>query len=239
MRMLYSARRWLPLVRGFGWLLVWNITKCLILVLAYKIPSEIGFLAQILLPLPFLPIHTLWVHTILSRPSSLRLSKRFAPIKQTLRAVALPMSILLTAEATTQRILWQTYKSIGLRWEDFAPLPAYGSDNRKAILFCLLGAVLMHTLIVPAHLLLVRIEASLLPMDEQTIIIIDPALTASQQEGGYLTLMEALKSLKRPVVVNVALLYFKLIFLTSVVVTIVGYIDSMIYIFIALSNWEF
>lgn len=235
-RVLYSIRKWFPLVRGFGWHSAWNIVKLATLFAAYKLPPTLGFLAQIFLPLPFASVHTLWVHTLLSRPSTQPLSKRLVPFKTTLKAVILPMSTLLTGEAVMQRVLWYTYIATEMKWENFFPM---GSDHNKAVWFCLLLAVLTLVLIVPAHLFLIRVEASLLPADEVTIIALDAALTGGQGERGYMTLVDAWRSATKERLVTLSGLYMKIFIITAGLVAVVGFVDFTIYIVIALQSWRF
>ncbi len=108
-----------------------------------------------------------------------------------------------------------------------------------AFLFWLLFAILSFILIIPAHLLLVRVEASLLPADEWTIVTLDPAISTTKHERGYVTWIEACKSLTKPSLVNLVFLYIRIFLITAATVAIAGFVDFTWYIFIALQNWRF
>ncbi|KAH8893866.1 hypothetical protein GQ53DRAFT_745303 [Thozetella sp. PMI_491] len=236
-RLLYSGRKCFSLSKGFGWLLLWNMVKCSVVLLAtFKLPSGLGFLAQVLLPLALVQLHTLWVHTILASPSPKPFWRRLVPASKIFKAVALPMLILLMAEATTQRILLHFYRSKKMKWEDFFPM---GTAMDKAFEFWLLLAALTFILIIPAHLLLVRVEASVLPADERTIIPLDPAISVSKQGREYITFIEAGKSLTRTSLINLIFLYVRIFLITGAVVALVGFVDFTWYIIMALQSWRF
>ncbi len=235
-RLLYSSRRCFSLCRGFGWLLLWNVVKSLVLLAAVKLPSVLGFLAQILLPIALVQLHTLWVHTILTSPGSKPFWRRLTPAGKAFKAAALPMFILLVAEAATQRILLIFYRRTNMRWEGFFPM---GHTMDKTLLFWLLLAALTFIFVIPAHLLLVRVEASLLPADERTIVPLDPAISATKQEREYATLIQACTSLRRPTIINLIFLYVRIFLITAALVAVVGFVDFYWYIIIALQNWRF
>lgn len=235
-RLLYSGRKCFSSLRGSGWLLLWNMVKGLVLLASVKLPPALVFLMQILLPLLLAQLHTLWVHTVITPPSSKPFRGRIIAARTTFKAVALPMLLALVAEATTQRILWHVYKSMGMGWEDFFPM--VGAEG-KALKFWLLLAVLVSFLIVPTHLLLVRVEASLLPTDADTIVPLDPAFAVGQSARGHLTLTGAWTSFTRASRVNLGLLYVRIFFITAISVAAIGFVDFTWYILMALRTWQF
>lgn len=235
-RLLRSQRKCFSIFRGFGWHFLWNILKGMVLLLTFRLPSLLGFLAQVILSLAFIQLHTLWVHTIITKPSSTPFWRRLVPARKIMKAVALPMAILLIAEATTRHVLLYTYKSKDMKWENFFPM---GADPGNAVIFWLVLATLTAILIIPAHLLLVRVEASLLPADERTIVPLDPAISGSQYDCGYLPLTKAWTSLSRTSRSNLIFLYVKLFLLTFAIVAVVGFVDFMWYILMAMQYWRF
>jgi hypothetical protein len=234
-RLLVSSRKCFSLFRGYGWLLLWNLAKCLALLSTIKLPSALGVMVQIFLPLALLQLHILWVHTVISSSNSKPFWKRTVPAGRALKAVALPMLLLQVAEVVVQRTLLHAYRAAGAKWEDFFPL---GNMNKGLGIWLLLIALVVF-LILPLNLLLVRVEASLLPTDVPTIVPLDPAFAIGQHKRGYITIIEAWTSFQQTARVNLAFLYVKAILFTAFCVAVIGFIDFWWYIFVAFSNWRF
>ncbi|CAH0055313.1 unnamed protein product [Clonostachys solani] len=229
-RLLYSSRRCFSFCRGYSWFFCFGIIKSLALGVCVKSPF-LGFLAQILLPLAATRFHTLWVHSVLSS------SRKHASVeaRKLFRTAGPPMALYLTSEAVVQRIVVQYYKGVGMKWEDFMPI---GGHFHKSFIFWMLLAVLTFFLVVPAYVLLVRAEASLLPSDEQTLVPLDPALEGLS-EGGVMALVGAWRSLTRARVINLVLLYIKMFMITVPVAFVLGFVDFAWYIVMAMESWRF
>jgi hypothetical protein len=234
-RLLYTTRRWFPVFRGYFFLVLWNMPKAAALAAAIHLPSIPGLLVQTVVPVVFLQLHVLWLHTVITPASSKPFWRRIAPAGRAFKAAAFPMLLLSLSEAATQHILWYTYRQTGMVWEDFFPL---GKMSKSLLIWALL-LVLVTFLVLPAHLLLVRVEASLLPADEATLVPLDPSITSAQRERGYMTVMEFPRSLTRTCIINLVFLYFRIFLITAALVAFVGLIDFSWYIWIALMNWQF
>ncbi|KAH7308014.1 hypothetical protein B0I35DRAFT_442660 [Stachybotrys elegans] len=236
-RLLYSIRKPFSLLRGFGWLLLWNVCKFRLLLASIAMSPAAGLLFQIVAPLALVQLHTLWVHTTISYPSSKPAWRRVVPLKTALRSVAGPMLLALAAEAVTQRTMVGVYTGMEIEWVDFLLLQKQAGT--KATWFFLLLTLLVVVLVTPAHLLLMRVQASLLPGNEDTIIALDSAIVLARDEGRIMTMMEALTSVKRQSLINLAFLYFKIIAVTWITVMVVGSIELGWYLDIAFSHWRF
>lgn len=234
-RLLSSTRKCLSLFRGFGWFALWNLVKGLIIFATIK-HSWWGFVAQILLPMPLIQLHILWVHSVIASPSPKSIWGRIVSTKTAFKAVGPPMALLLTMEAIMQRIIIWAYKSMGLKGEDFY---LFFGDFRKTLRLWLLLAVLIYFIIVPAHMLLVRVETSLFPADEKTIISLDPELSIGKPERGHINILEAWTSFSRTHKINLALLYFKIFFMTAALGFLVFLIDFSWWFALAMSSWRF
>ncbi|CAI6082742.1 unnamed protein product [Clonostachys chloroleuca] len=236
-RLLYSSRRCFSFCRGYSWFFLFGIVKSLALGVCLKSPL-LGFLAQILLPLAATHFHALWVHSVLSTSS--RMTHAFqghaVEARRLFRTAGPPMALYLTSEAVVQRIMLQYYKGVGMKWEDFMPIA--GMHFHKSFMFWMLLAVLTFFLVVPAYVVLVRAEASLLPSGEQTLVPLDPALETISEDG-VMALVGAWRSLKRPRVVNLVFLYIRMFMITVPVTFVLGFIDFAWYIVMAMQSWRF
>ncbi|CAG9974295.1 unnamed protein product [Clonostachys byssicola] len=234
-RLLYSSRRCFPFCRGYGWFFLFGVVKSLALGVCVKSPL-LGFLAQILLPLAATHFHALWVHSVLSTSSRTNgLQGRAMEAGRLFRTAGPAMALYLTSEAVVQRIVLQYYKAVGMKWEDFFPVMGH---FHKSFLFWMLLAFLTFVIVVPAYVVLVRAEASLLPSDEQTLVPLDPALEGISGEG-VMALVGAWRSLTRPRIVNVAFLYVRMFIITVPVTFVLGYMDFAWWLVLAMSNWQF
>ena len=240
-RLLWARRRFLSFMRGFGPSLVWNMGRLLLMAacLWFRVPWALAFFVHVLVPLGMIQVHILWVHTVLcTNRTTEPFWRRIVPFKMAIKAVGPPMVLLLLAETVTRYILGLTFLSMKLKWEHFIPvMPSY-SDTPSTLPWWLLLVVLTVVLVLPAQMVLVRVEASLLDAGEDTIVPLDPTLRTSDKHE-YVSLLEAWRSLTRTGKLTVILLYVRIGFIIFCVAGVVSFIDSAWWLFIALSNWRF
>lgn len=136
-------------------------------------------IATLLASLTLVQYSTAWVHIIISEVSPLHFWRRLPPFKRTFEATWRPVVIYW---ATTEFARWipQVVGLImGFNVSQFGSVDpnAVASDPVRllvALLVMVLACVVAGIfLILPAHVVLVRVQASLLPEDQDTIIPFD------------------------------------------------------------------
>lgn len=114
-----------------------------------------------------------WTHIVISEPSPKRWFKRLPPAK-TWRVVALPTAMLALAEQASVFIPVSIAIATGM-----TDNPANLTPHEKSILgvkvagLTVLGLVLAFLLIIPANVTLTRVQASILPDSDETIVPFD------------------------------------------------------------------
>lgn len=203
-------------------------------VLALVITIANGFVSGVLdKAIPFLPLghllaqlaltqlRTAWTHIVITAPSELRFYQRLPPFKKTFEATCFPIFALWVAEVITVGSVGGLTKVLGLQLPRHGEEPPKygGSDAWKGLVIFLVVVVLQLVAVVPANVLLVRVQASLLGSDEQVILPFDrsfggklePAIVGGK---GFITLRDALTSFSRPSWVRLYKLYAKILAVT-------------------------
>jgi hypothetical protein len=159
----------LALFRGLGVFAIISIFEALTAALSiYLLPSLLTTVPQILLPLTLVQLYAIWTHTVLTYPSAKSLWLRIPPFKATLCATGPALAVFLAAKALLKFALVSLYGiELRQRGQSYPPFPV-------ALVLTVAGVLVVA--LVPAHMILTRIQASLLPADEKTIVSVDKAL---------------------------------------------------------------
>ncbi|KAK3991344.1 hypothetical protein QBC44DRAFT_323465, partial [Cladorrhinum sp. PSN332] len=171
-RSLTSLSGWTSLYRGLGY----NLISHLIIGLAsspfYKLLGpQIAHLISLLL---FTNLRTAWVHIVITPPSTQRWWKRIPSYKRTLVATYIPILCFWAALHSSIALPYIMAGLVGLSGVDGSK--GQKLSGAKEVILSLLGiaAWLMSVgIVVPAETALLRVQASLLPEDEDTIIPFD------------------------------------------------------------------
>jgi hypothetical protein len=177
----------LTLFRGFSIFAPISVFEALIAALSiHFLPSLLAILPQILLPLTLVQLYTLWTHIVLTYPSDKSLWQRIPPFKATLRATGPVLAVFLAAKALLRFALVSVYGIHELRRRGVLYPPFLGA-------LILAGAGVEVTALVPAHMVLTRVQASLLPADEKMVVPVDKALKGdgNGREGEAVGMKEA------------------------------------------------
>lgn len=123
-------------------------------------------------------LHTAWTHIVVTVPSPLQWWKRLPPFAKTFRATWLPVTAYWAAEQFTKFVPRVLSVWLGLaRWDPSNPaaVPADfdGHALWKSLLVLLATLACAVGLVIPAQVVLVRVQASLLPADADTIVPFD------------------------------------------------------------------
>jgi hypothetical protein len=219
-RMLYAIDGFFSLLRGlrphmflsFGILIITGILSI--------IPLMPEALSMALGPLALVQLYTGWVHIAISAPSPRPFYRRLPSFMSAFRGTALPTFVLWLALGISQEIpaalerkLWNMYSPSGL---DFLKVP---KTNGTAMdfwkLLLIVFAYLLPTviLVLPAHMVLTRVQTSMLPADERPILALDPSLRPDGKEGGaeheYISMYQAWKTFSGASWIRLTMIYLK------------------------------
>jgi hypothetical protein len=144
----------------------------------------------------------LWMHLVISAPSEKSTMSRMPRFITAFRASAIPVFITFLIVFMAQLLPLFLVLSLGAKIRQ--PIPGLHAitfepqtEAWKIIIYYLLQLVLLAIFYIPVHAALVRINASLLPGDDETIIPVDRTFGVDEaHEKGYLTFRQALRSMK-------------------------------------------
>ncbi|KAI1104410.1 hypothetical protein F4804DRAFT_307208 [Jackrogersella minutella] len=173
------------------------------------------------------PLSTAWTHIIITQPSEKRFWRRLPPFGLTVRATALPSVILYLVTGLQNKFVPSAILAI------LGP----AVDPRDLRVWLLQISLVLFTwafVAVPAHAVLVRVQASMLPEEEQTIVPLDRGLTLHRVEGReYMSVLNAWRSFSRAAWARLIKLYGKAFLFCLAVGAIVAVIAVFELIFIA------
>lgn len=225
-RAVYAIAGWPSLFRGFAAHLFLSVVAGLVagIFLSLGVPTLITApLVALVVAQPY----AAWTHIAISAPSSKYFWQRLPPFKRAFQATALPTLVyFLAADLATF-----LPKGLGAllnmsRWNPREPntLPQYNKDDAwKGVLVLLAALAAQVFLVIPAQVVLTRVQASFLPEEDDTIVPFDrsfggkvvPAIVGGK---GYINMVDAWKSFSRASWIRLVKLYVK-IFLIIVAVS--------------------
>ena len=227
-RTLLSTGGWTSYFRGFGcWMAISVATVFLHGILTSTFLPAL--LAGPICAVAVVQLYTAWVHVVISAPSPRPFWRRLTPFQRTFQAAALPMVLYFLALEISSFVPRLVGKALGLpqwRIEDPSAVPAgEPSDAWKALVVFLLASTLRVFLVIPAHVVLTRVQASLLPEEDETIVPFDRAFQGRLEPAivggkGYVTVADAWRTFSRASWVRLIKLYLK-VFAVGVLVTFV------------------
>lgn len=188
-RLLRATRGFRGLWRGFDYALVHSIFAGLIMAAFRALPSVFSLVGFAVASLLTVQLGVAWTHSVISEPSQ-RTSfwQRLPPFKLAFRATALPTLTVWLASGLTQQVpVIIDGLTKDSKYDAFGWLLALGLW------------VFLHVFIVtPATVVLVRVQASLLPEGDQAIVAFDRGLTLHRASGKeYMTMQDAWNSFSR------------------------------------------
>lgn len=164
-------------------------------------------------------MYTAWTHIVISAPSSKTFWQRLPPFKKAFHATALPTCMyFLAAELSTYVPRMLAYAmSMNLPDPKKPGVIPQGDANDvwKAVILLLVSLTLHIFLVIPTQVVLTRVQASLLPDEDDTIIPFDrsfggkvePAIVGGK---GFVTIKDAWQSFSRASWVRLVKLYVKI-----------------------------
>ncbi|CAK7197590.1 hypothetical protein SEUCBS139899_000238 [Sporothrix eucalyptigena] len=220
-KLLRAANGWRGNYRGF-WLavLIFILSAVGTLVLS-AIPFLPPLLAGLIISLALVQLQAAWVHTVIrANPSSTSIFRGgLPPFRRTFEATSIPTFLLWVANVAVTLVSVAVTHALKLDDYDVRNpnnVPQYTPDMIwKTIIVFLVAIVLVFTLTIPANVVLIRTQASLLPPDEDTIVPFDRSFNGTVEPavlGGrtYVTIKDAFRTFSRASWKRVILLYIKL-----------------------------
>lgn len=210
--------------RGFACLFAHSIaTSFLFGIFSLFLPSVLASVSVLLASLALVQLSTAWVHIIITPRSELHFWSRLPSFRRAFKATAHPTALYWLALQVSN------FTPLFLAWALGLPLPAIGAKPGepttvpeydtavacKSLVITILSIAVSVFLVIPAHVVLVRVQASLLPEGEDTIIPFDgsfggavvPAVVGGT---GYASMKNAWKTFSASAWRRLIGLYFKL-----------------------------
>ncbi|CAJ2511161.1 Uu.00g067860.m01.CDS01 [Anthostomella pinea] len=202
-RLLRSLGGWTSVFRGLRIHVLANAAIALVTIALSCIPYLPVSVAVLFASLICVPLNTAWVHVAISSQASTSFWSRLSNAKTMYRAAALPTLVYYVAMQVVHMV---SYLIAG------SPKTLQGEDAPRGLLAVGVMVLLSVGLLVPAQVVLVRVQASLLPADDQTIVAVNRAVSAEGEQRGYMSTGEAWSSFSRASWVRLLKLYVKTIF---------------------------
>jgi hypothetical protein len=185
-RLLRSFGGWSSNFRGLGPAVVLGLLTLITMFFFTALPFMPTRVAHLLALLVLSPLSTAWTHVVITPPSAKSFFSRIPSARKTYIATALPIFALWSAAHIAVLAPYFLARAIGLpdpllsdlvsplNGDGDATSPAMsGSDAAKAICVAGFALGLQVLLVIPAMTALTRVQASLLPADEDTVVPFD------------------------------------------------------------------
>ncbi|KAH8911413.1 hypothetical protein BR93DRAFT_990294 [Coniochaeta sp. PMI_546] len=217
-RLLYSVGGWRSSFRGIGAYLAYSFAVSFVAGLFSALPFVPAFVGTLLASLALVQLSTAWVHIAISPPNPAYFWRRLPPFRKALEATWLPTLAAWAAGTLAAYLPALTAYLVDLPLYDPSKpndLPTYDRHAAWKVLVLLLVTLSAWALvIVPTEVLLVRVQASLLPPDEDTIIPFDRTYDGTLEPAvvgqGYVSVRDALKTFPRASWVRIYILHAKI-----------------------------
>ncbi|KAK4237757.1 hypothetical protein C8A03DRAFT_34282 [Achaetomium macrosporum] len=173
-RLLRSIGGWLSNFRGFGAAFAISVVTFMIVLPFYALIPIIPVRCAHLLALYILtPWSVTWTHVVITPESSESFFRRLVPFRRAYVATWFPTFLLWAATHLSVILPSLLARAIGLEVRDPFNVGPAGLDVAKTLCVAGVSLALQALLVIPAHTALVRVQASLLPADEDTIVPFD------------------------------------------------------------------
>lgn len=178
---LYSIAGWPSLLRGLRPHMFLNFACLTLSTMLSCIPMMPNFLAVALAPLFTVQLYTAWVHIAMSAPRPESLYCRLPRFKTCFQTTALPTLVLWLAVAFSQLAPMLVFSALHMQTEDptgldLIQIPVWSGSFQEILMLASVAlAYFLPTilLVIPAHMVLTRVQASMLPPDDEPIVLLD------------------------------------------------------------------
>jgi hypothetical protein len=170
-RLLRSVGGWLSYFRGFGYAVAISV---LTLVIVLPLQLLVGIRGAHLFALYVLtPWSVTWTHVVITPKSNASFFRRLVPFRRAYVATWFPTLLFWGASHLSTLIPSLLARAMGLELSNSLNYSPGPSEAAKSLCVLAVSVALQALLVVPAHTILVRVQASLLPADQDTIVPFD------------------------------------------------------------------
>lgn len=219
-RLLYGVGGWRGNFRGIWCFIVYAISVSAVGGFFSAIPFVPSFVGTLVASLALVQLSTAWTHIVLTPSHAAPFYRRLPPLKKTFEATCFPVLTLWLATTLASTGPMFVAYLLGLPiWDAEHPneVPTYHlSDSWKASVVALLALVIYAVAVIPAYVALVRVQASLLPPEEDTIVAVDRTFGNSVEPAivggkGFVTMKDAFRTVSRESWIRIYVLNVKVI----------------------------
>lgn len=231
-RLLMSTAGWTANFRGLPCAFVLSVAAGTSGVIFSGIPFVPRSVGVLLATLVTVQLSTAWTHIVISAPSTLRFYQRLPPFRKTFEATVVPIVAHWAATQLVGYLPIALSYVLGLaRWDVRNPtkVPEYQGDAVwKSLIVVIVVVAAMVFLVIPTQVVLVRVQASLLPPDENPILAFDRSFAGKVEPPvvggkGYVNFKDAWMTFSRQSWIRLYKLIGKILVVTfSVYVLVVA-----------------
>ncbi|RYP69654.1 hypothetical protein DL769_005224 [Monosporascus sp. CRB-8-3] len=236
-RLLHSIGGWRSLFRGFWCATAASAATFLIAFAVSAIPYVPDAVSLTVGSLATVQLSAAWLHIVITAPSPQPFWRRLPGLGAALRATALPTLVATVAVLLAYELPAPLLHAMGFETVE-GPLPgtivsADGSSLAKILAVVLVELLILHFLSVPASIVLLRCQASLLPAEDasRTVVPFDRAFGLEGENGprerGYVTMLEAWRTFSRAAWRRLVVLYVKITLFIFAVETVIMALFSL------------
>lgn len=217
--LLRSIGGWRSSFRGLGCYLTFAFAAAILVGIFSSLPFVPSFLADLLAGLALVQLMTVWTHQIISVPDARPFWRRLPSFKRAFEATCMPVFVYWLAQEVSRFVTELVAAALHLpQWDPSRPgvIPQYKADDAwKWLVVTVVALAGTALLIVPAHVVLVRVQASLLPVEDETIVPFDRSFSGTVEPvvvsgKGYVTMRNAWKTFPLAAWRRLILLYIKI-----------------------------
>jgi hypothetical protein len=216
-RLLYSVGGWRASFRGLGVYLTHAFAVAFVSAFFDGIPFVPSFVGTLAARLALVQLSAVWVHIAISPPNPAGFWRRLPPFRKAFEATWIPTLAAWAANTVTSYVPVLAAYVVRLPLPDSSPsagVPEYDRHAFWKVLLVLLVTLLVWALVVvPAEVLLTRVQASLLPPDEDAIVPFDRTYDGTLEPAivgnGYVSVKDALNTFPRASWVRLYILHAK------------------------------
>ncbi|KAK0715025.1 hypothetical protein B0H67DRAFT_489207 [Lasiosphaeris hirsuta] len=183
-------------------------------------------IGQLLAQLALVQFGAAWTHIVISAPNPLPFYRRLPPFRKAFEATCFPILAVWLATALTVVVSGLTAVALGIKIgfsdHDRANNPTVdGHLVWKLIVVALVSFAVELVTVVPANVILVRVQASLLPPEEDAIVPFDRSFQGKVEPAivggkGFVSMRDALATFPRASWIRLYKLYAKIFAATTV-----------------------
>ncbi|WYZ45302.1 hypothetical protein EsH8_VIII_000618 [Colletotrichum jinshuiense] len=215
-RLLRSNGGWRANFRGFFCLLAQVFaTSILYGIFSAFLHPAIASVGTLLAALSLVQLSTAWVHIVITPRSSLHFWSRLPPFKRTFDATVRPVVVYWVAQqfATWVPVAVGYLLGLDLPNLEFGSKPQ-AADAWKSVVITIISIAFQVIVVIPARVVLVRVQASLIPEEADTIIPFDRSFEGKVEPRvvggkGYATMEDAWRGFSRAAWRRLVILYVK------------------------------